>query len=226
MNAYNPSNESIPQGEPNLSTRFDFGLYAVLTNPAAGWEACAAAAVERGVRYLQLRMKDAPRGEALSTARRIKRITDGTSTLFIVNDDAELALEAGADGAHFGQEDLPPDFVRSAFAELKVIGISTHNAAQARAAAALRPDYIGVGPVFATPTKKNHAPALGIEETARIIKASSVPALAIGGIRLANIAALAAAGIRNMAVVSEICGSPAPRAAIVSLQAAIAAKLC
>ena len=207
--------------------KFNFGIYVILTNPTAGYESCAEAVVRRGVRYLQLRMKDAPREEIVATSRRIKRITSGSETLLIINDDAELAVEAGADGVHLGQSDLPPNFDSASLAALRPlrIGISTHNAAQARAAALLKPDYIGVGPVFATSTKKDHDPALGIDETARIIAASETPALAIGGIGLANIPTLAAAGIANMAVVSAVCAASDPLAAITELQATLQAAL-
>jgi len=89
-----------------------FGLYLVLTDPVAGYEACAEAAVRCGVRYLQLRMKGAPRDAVLDTALRVRAITLGTDTLFIVNDDVTIAREVDADGVHLGQRDLPLDEAR------------------------------------------------------------------------------------------------------------------
>ena len=207
----------------------DFGLCVILTSPVSGYEACAEAAVACGVRYLQLRMKDTPRSEVVATAHRILRITAGSPTLLVVNDDPVAALESGADGVHFGQSDIPPgwgDGVPPSRSDFKLIGISTHNLAQARhTITRFRPDYIGVGPVFATPTKRDHDPALGVAETARIIAAAApVPALAIGGITPERIPSLAAAGIRNIAVVSAVCSARDPRMAIRGLQRAMAAN--
>ena len=202
------------------SSAAQFGLCVILTSPVAGYERCAEAAVACGVRYLQLRIKreceNSSRAEIIATARRLKRITAGSPTLLIVNDDPLAALESGADGVHLGQEDLPPDFHRESLPGLKLVGISTHNAGQARRTVEqMRPDYIGVGPVFATPTKKDHAPALGIEETAHIITASApIPALAIGGITPDKIPMLLAAKMRNIAVVSAVCAAKDPLAAI------------
>ncbi|MBR2939520.1 MAG: thiamine phosphate synthase, partial [Kiritimatiellae bacterium] len=85
----------------------DFGLYLVMTNPVVGYERCCEAAVNAGVRMVQLRMKDAPRAEVVAVARALRRITAGSRTLLIVNDDPEAAAEADADGVHVGQTDMP-----------------------------------------------------------------------------------------------------------------------
>lgn len=196
-----------------------FGLYLILTDPAAGYEACAAAAVECGVRFLQLRMKDAPRAAVLQTAHRLAEITRGTGTHFIVNDDPEIAREVDADGIHLGQTDLDLDEARRRWNRPgKLYGLSTHSMAQAADAARLAPDYIGVGPVFPTPTKAHADPALGIAETARIIRSTPIPAVAIGGIDHNNLPELLRAGIRNFCVVRAVNDTADPAAAIRALQ--------
>ena len=139
----------------------DFGLYLVMTNPKVGYVACAEAAVRAGVKILQLRMKHRPRAEVVATGHAVRAVTRGTGTLFIVNDDPSIAVEVAADGVHVGQDDMPVAEVRARFPSLGLVGLSTHNPAQARAAIAQAPDYIGVVPVRATPTKDIPDPTLG-----------------------------------------------------------------
>lgn len=196
----------------------DFGLYLVMTDPVVGYEECCKAAVRAGVKIVQLRMKDAPRDQVVATARALRKITEGTDTSFIVNDDPSIAAEVGADGVHVGQTDMTVPEVRERFPTLKIVGLSTHNLDQAAAAVALRPDYIGVGPVYATPTKKIPDPTLGPETAGRMIALAPFPAVAIGGINVETLPAVLAAGARNFAVVRPVCQSRDPYAAIVSLQ--------
>ena len=159
----------------------DFGFYLVMTDPVVGYEACAEAAVRAGVKIVQLRMKHAAREDVLREARAVRRATAGTGTLFIVNDDPALAAEVGADGVHVGQDDMPVPDVRRRYPSLRFVGLSTHNLGQVRAAAAVRPDYIGVGPVYATPTKDIPDPTLGLETMAAMVAAAPCPAVCIGG---------------------------------------------
>jgi thiamine-phosphate pyrophosphorylase len=196
-----------------------FGLYLVMTAPVAGYEACAAAAVRCGVRYLQLRMKGAPRDAVLETALRAREITLGSDTLFIVNDDVTIARDVDADGVHLGQRDLPIDEARRLWtAPGKRFGLSTHDERQALLASRLSPDYIGVGPVFATPTKADPDPVLGIERMAAIVRSSPVATVAIGGIDRGNLAEVLRRGARNFCVVRAVNGRPDPETAIRELQ--------
>jgi thiamine-phosphate pyrophosphorylase len=196
-----------------------FGLYLVMTDPVAGYEACTAAAVRCGVRYLQLRMKEAPRDAVLETARRVRAITLGSDTLFILNDDVTIAREVDADGVHLGQGDLPLDEARRLWpAPGKRFGLSTHNELQAVMASRRSPDYIGVGPVFATPTKAVSDPVLGLERMASIVRSSPVAAVAIGGIDRGNLAEVLRRGARNFCVVREVNRQPDPGTAIRELQ--------
>ena len=222
----------------------DFGFYLVMTNPAVGYARCAEAAVKAGVRIIQLRMKHAERADILREALEVRRVTRGTDTLFIVNDDPSIAAAAEADGVHVGQDDMPVAEVRRLFPSLKIVGLSTHNLAQARAAAetaalhtggprlvaaphaggprscaAATPDYIGVGPVYATPTKDIPDPTLGLSTMAEMIASVPFPAVAIGGIDETRLPDVIAAGARNFAVVRAVCRSDDPYSAIRRLQA-------
>ena len=196
----------------------DFGFYLVITNPVVGYARCAEAAVRAGVRIVQLRMKHAAREDILREAREMRRVTRGTETLFIVNDDPALAAEAEADGVHVGQDDMPPAEVRAKFPQLKVVGLSTHNLDQVRASWDQPIDYIGVGPVYATPTKDIPDPTLGLATMGEMIAAVPFPAVAIGGIDAARLPDVIAAGARNFAVVRAVCQSADPYSAIVGLQ--------
>jgi thiamine-phosphate pyrophosphorylase len=195
-----------------------FGLYLVMTDPVVGYVPCAEAAVRAGVRYLQLRIKGQPREHVLAMARNVAAVTRGSGTRFILNDDPALAVEAGADGVHLGQDDMPLPEARKRFPLLSFFGLSTHNEAQAAAAVALKPDYIGVGPIFATPTKAIPDPVVGLERLGRMVAASPLPCVAIGGIDADNLPAVLKAGARNFAVVRAVCQSRAPFEAILRLQ--------
>ena len=170
----------------------DFGLYLVITNPVVGYAACAEAAVRAGVGIIQLRMKHATRGEIVREAVEMRRVTAGTGTLFIVNDDPSIAEEVGADGVHVGQGDMPPVEVRRRFPGLRIVGLSTHSMEQVEASWGEPVDYIGVG----------------------MIAAASVPAVAIGGINAETLPPVLAAGAKNFAVVRAVCGSRDPESTI------------
>ena len=196
----------------------DFGLYLVMTNPAVGYERCCEAAVKAGVRMVQLRMKDAPRDAVVAVGRALRRITAGTRTLFVVNDDPSVAADVEADGVHVGQGDIPPAEVRAKFPSLRIVGLSTHSPEQAARAATEPVDYIGVGPVYATPTKKIPDPTLGLETMGRMVKSVPFAAVAIGGIDRERLPSVLAAGARTFAVVRAVCASDDPYAAIRALQ--------
>jgi len=192
-----------------------FGLYLILTDPVAGYERAAAAAIESGLKYLQLRMKRRPREEVLEMARRLGRMAEGSGTRFIVNDDVEIAREAGADGVHLGQDDLGIAEARQRWpAPGKLFGLSTHDEDQEARARELAPDYIGVGPVFPTPTKERPDPALGLERMGRIVRASPLTTVAIGGIDAGNLAEVLRHGAVNFCVVRAVNQAPDPKAAI------------
>ena len=198
----------------------DFGLYLVITDPVAGYAKCTEAAVRAGVRFVQLRMKHASQAEILREAREMRRITARTDTLFIVNDDPEIAVEVKADGVHVGQGDMRPSEVRRRYPELKIVGLSTHNPAQVLASLKEPVDYIGVGPVYATPTKDIPDPVLGLKTMSEMIRLSDRPAVAIGGIDVVRLPDVIGAGARNYAIVRAVCRSQDPHRAIELLKVA------
>ncbi len=195
-----------------------FGLYLVITNPATSYEKCAEAAVKADLRFIQLRMKHAARDKILAAAHNLRAITSGSNTSFIVNDDPAIAAESEADGVHLGQNDMSLPEARRIFPDLNLFGLSTHNLEQAQKAVALVPDYCGVGPVFATPTKEIPDPTLGPELAGQIIRQAPFTTVAIGGIEQSNLATVLQAGAINFAVVREVCLDPAPFDAIRRLQ--------
>lgn len=163
----------------------------------------ARAAVAAGATVVQLRVKDAPSGEVV---RRGAGFGD-LGVTFVVNDDVEAALALGADGVHLGQRDAGADRARAAGL---LLGRSASTMDQALAAEA---DYVGVGPVWATPSKLDADPPVGLDELARICAAVPVPVVAIGGIDAANAAACIRAGAAGVAVV-RAATDPALRAAV------------
>ena len=187
-----------------------FGLYLVMTNPVVGYAKCAEAAVKAGVKIIQLRMKKASREDILREAREVRKVTKGTDTAFSVNDDPFIAAEVEADGVHVGQGDMSPREVRSLFPQLSIVGLSTHNLSQVAAANDEDVDYIGVGPVYATPTKEIPDPTLGLETMGNMIRLSRHQAVAIGGINKSNLPAVRQAGAENFAVVRAVCQSSDP----------------
>lgn len=200
--------------------KISFGLYLILTDPIAGYEACADAAIKAQVSILQLRMKTASRQELLDIAENLRRMTRDTLTRLIINDNLAIAMEADADGVHLGQGDISIKEARTIWNQPdKILGLSTHNMEQAAEAEHLGADYIGIGPVFPTNTKLDTEPVLGIDETARIARNVNLPSVAIGGINAGNLPDLLRAGMRNFCVVGAVNQSPDPFAAIRNLQA-------
>jgi thiamine-phosphate pyrophosphorylase len=160
---------------------------------------------------LQLREKQAWPRKLLVAARAAAARCAEHGVLFIVNDDPRLALAAGADGVHVGQTDMPPAAARAIVGDDLLIGLSTHTPQEIDDAVA-GADYIGVGPVHATPTKPGR-PAVGLELVSYAAAHATVPFFAIGGIDAANVGAVRAAGARRIAVVRAIAAAADPAAA-------------
>ncbi len=197
----------------------NFGLYLILTDPVAGYESAAKAAVDCGVRYLQLRMKNTEHEAVMETARRLREITRATETRFIINDDLSVAIESDADGIHLGQGDLSLAKARAGWnTPGKIFGLSTHSTEQASLAEKLAPDYIGIGPVFPTQTKMDADPALGPDAVGSMAQETPMTAVAIGGITADNLPGVLEAGAQNFCVVSAVNHAPKPAEAIDRLQ--------
>ncbi len=195
----------------------DARLYFV-TGIAPRLEWLLAEALAGGVDVVQLREKDADDDEIVRGGRIFRRLTAEAGALFLVNDRPELALRCEADGVHVGQDDPPVAQVRELVGDELLIGLSTHSPEQI--GAAVGADYIGVGPVYATPTKLGHKP-VGLELVREAAASAAVPWFAIGGIDERNVAQVVAAGARRVAVVRAIADAADPRAAARTLRAAL-----
>ncbi len=163
--------------------------------------------LEGGARIIQLRAKEIAANEFLKLAREIRDLTRATGSLFIVNDRVDIALAARADGVHLGQEDLPLYIARRLMGRGKIIGISTHDLAQAREAEQGGADYIGFGPIFGTATKDTGYSARGLAMLKEIRQAVGIPIVAIGGINEANVTQVWEAGADSAAIISDLMGA-------------------
>ncbi len=159
-----------------------------------------------GIHILQYREKRLPAGKMLEECRMLREMTRKANACFIVNDHIDIAMLAGADGVHIGQDDLPVEEVRRLVGPDIIIGLSTHSTEQARAAAGA--DYIGVGPIFATQTKEDVVDPVGFEYLDWVVANIDLPFVAIGGIKEHNIGEVAAHGAKCCALVSELVGAP------------------
>ncbi len=161
------------------------------------------AVLEAGVKLVQYREKEKTRREIYEEALRLRQLTRSFGAALIINDHADIALAADADGVHLGQDDLPLKEARKIIGR-KIIGISTHDLEQAREAEAGGADYIGFGPIFHTTTKDAGVPK-GIDIIKRIKQNVRVPVVAIGGIHAADVRAVLEAGADAVAVATAIC---------------------
>jgi len=175
-------------------------------------------ALRGGADIFQLRDKHASDEALLRAAATVRALCDEHDALFVMNDRPDLALAAGADGVHLGQDDMGLDEARAIVGPDLLIGRSTHSPAQIDAAAGA--DYIGVGPVHATPTKLGR-PAVGLELVSYAAAHARVPFFAIGGIDAANLPEVVAAGATRAAVVRAISEAADPEAAARALRAAL-----
>ncbi|HQI80383.1 MAG TPA: thiamine phosphate synthase [Deltaproteobacteria bacterium] len=195
------------------------GLYLVLNGDAPDIPRLAETATKAGLSAIQLRWKNGSDRAFLELARTLCRIVSGTPTRFIVNDRPDIALLAGADGAHLGQDDMDPATARTLLGPDVIIGMSTHNADQVFQANTLPVDYIGFGPVFPTLSKENPGEATGLAALGNAVKASTVPVVAIGGITAEHMASVRRSGCRCAAVIGAVASDPDPCSEMVRLHA-------
>jgi len=177
-----------------------------------------AKAIEGGARVVQLREKEASVRELLNLGDKLRNLTREAGVTFIVNDRVDLARATDADGVHLGQDDLPIEAAREQLGWGKYIGISTHNLNQALAAQEAGADYIGVGPVYPTGTKKNLDPLVGPQLVAQVKKSVTIPIVAIGGINRENVNQVVEAGADGIAVITAVMGADDVVAAARELQ--------
>lgn len=190
-----------------MANKLPGGLYALIDDqvrPGLAVLEKARAAIEGGVKVLQLRLKLATDRLAVDTIRSVLAISRPAQVVVIVNDRVDWVLVTGADGVHLGADDLPPDEARRILGPAALIGVTTRNLDDIRAAQALGADHVGLGPIFATRTKPVDAPTLGLDGFERIAKASPLPVVGIAGITLETIGAVAKAGAHAAAVAGDL----------------------
>ena len=212
-------------GSPTLPEHWH-GHYGIVDpdHAPAGPIETARAILAGGCAVLQLRYKRSDDAEHLSLARELRELAHAAGVPFVINDRLDIALLAQADGLHLGQDDLPIAEARRLFAG--PIGISTHDRAQARAAAADGADLIGFGPVFATATKERPDPVVGLEVLRQVVAEVSIPVVAIGGLTVDRAAEARAAGAPLVAAIGAVSRAPDVSAAARALHEAAGGTPC
>lgn len=183
------------------------GLYVItdcVLRPDRSHVDIAKAALAGGARLVQLRDKTSPLSRVLEEGREIRRLTREAGALFIVNDRVEVALALDADGVHLGPDDFPPAEARRLLGAERIVGVSVSSVEEAEAARRNGASYLGVGAIFATTTKADAGAPIGVERLKEIKRATPLPVVAIGGIALHNIRAVAEAGADAAAVISAV----------------------
>jgi thiamine-phosphate pyrophosphorylase len=170
-------------------------------------------AVKGGIAYVQLRDKDVSTRSFVEEAKRVKKLLEPYKIPLIINDRIDVALACGAEGVHIGQEDMPYEIVRKLMGQKAIIGLSVETWKDVEASQKLDVSYIGVSPVFPTPTKADTKGAWGLEGLSKIKAYSRHHLVAIGGINESNVREVVKAGADCVAVVSAICASPDPEIA-------------
>lgn len=199
------------------------GLYAIVDPERCGDRrpvAVAAAILAGGCAAIQLRAKQLADRDRLALARHIGALARARSVPFVINDRPDLAILAGADELHLGQDDLPIAEARRIVGSMP-IGRSTHELAQARAALAEGADRIGFGPVFDTRSKERPDPTVGLAMLAEVVRAVAIPVVAIGGITLERAGDVRATGVANAAVIAALGEAADPEQAARDLHRAL-----
>lgn len=167
----------------------------------------AAAALDGGATVIQLRAKTASTRTLIEEGLALRRLTRERGALLIVNDRIDVALAVEADGGHVGQDDMPANLARRLLGPERILGVSAATLEEATAAEAAGANYLGVGPIFATATKADAGPAIGIALLTEIAGCLSLPLVAIGGINAGNAAQAIQAGAAGIAVISAVVGA-------------------
>ena len=190
-------------------------LYVIVDRSAVGVRdlvEVAAAAIRGGADVIQLRDKTASAKQLTEVASRLLVLTRAARIPLIINDRVEVARAIGADGVHVGQEDMPIAEARAILGEGALIGKSTHSVDQAVAAEVEGANYIGLGPIFSTPTKPDYQP-VGTEWIAQVLSHVRIPTVCIGGIDSQTLVPVLQAGARCVVVVRAVCGADDPETA-------------
>jgi thiamine-phosphate pyrophosphorylase len=206
-----------------VSSSSNWHLYVIVDQAALGAResvGVAAAAIRGGADVIQLRAKSGPLGPLYEAARRVAPLARSAGVALIINDHADVARAAGADGVHLGQEDLPIAAAREILGPGRLIGKSTHSFEQALAADAEGADYIGFGPIFPTPTKPAYG-SIGLNGIRGVSARARIPVVCIGGIDPGNVGQVMQAGALCVAAVRAVCAAEDPEAATRELKRAL-----
>jgi len=157
-----------------------------------------------GAKIIQLRDKEASARELLESARACRKLTRAMHTVLIVNDRVDVALASEADGVHLGQDDMSPDEAREVLGPDAIIGLSTHSIEQFREGLKTSADYLAVGPVFATATKSNPDPVVGLDLLRAATELTDKPIVAIGGITEERVPEVIESGAHHIALISAL----------------------
>lgn len=196
-----------------MKKNIDWGLYLVTDrNLSMGrdMEEIIKKAVAGGVSVVQLREKNISSRDFISIAKGIKAILNEKNIPLIINDRVDVALACEADGVHLGQEDMPVDIARKVLGQESIIGLSVENMKQVEEAEKLDVDYLGVSPIYKTPTKTDTSGEWGLEGLRELRKRTDQILIAIGSIKKENVARIIEAGADGAAVVSAICSADDP----------------
>lgn len=201
--------ESNLSGDDDLRQRLEAAALYLVTAPSQQLFAIVEAALQGGLKLVQYREKDADDQVRLAQAQKLRDLCHQYGALFILNDRIDLALAVNADGVHLGQQDAPIAVARALLGPGRIIGRSTHNAGEMERAIAEGADYIGVGPVYETPTKPGRL-AVGLDYVRHAARNCPIPWYAIGSIDLETLGDVIQAGARRVAVVRAIMQAEDP----------------
>lgn len=182
-------------------------------------------AIRGGADVIQFRQKSGDTLSMIRIARRVRAVCRRAGVPMIVNDRVDVAIAADADGVHLGRDDFPIRLARQLLGPHRIIGGSSGSIEEARAGYEEGADYLGCGPIHATATKPDAGPAAGVELVRAVAAAVPVPLIAIGGVTVADVERLLAAGAHGIAVISAVCAAEDPEEATRALRSAIDARV-
>ena len=197
--------------------KVDFSLYLITDRrslpPGQDLITVVAAALRGGVRGVQLREKDLSAAELYPLALELRRLTREFSARLLINDRVDLALAVDADGVHLGAHSLPVHVARQLLGGQRIIGVSTHHPDEVHRAAVAGADFVTFGPVYATPSKLPYGPPIGLEPLAAVCADATLPVFALGGVSVARLPELRAAGCAHVALIGAILQAKDPEEA-------------
>jgi thiamine-phosphate pyrophosphorylase len=207
--------------------RLDFDLYVITDRQQSGGRSLltvAEAALRGGARAFQLREKDLPPRDLYPLALEMRQLTQAYGARLLINDRVDVALAVNADGVHLTTTSLPASVARQLLGPDRLLGVSTHNLVEAQVAAEGGSDFLVFGPVFFTPSKAPYGQPVGLDALRAVRAVVTLPILAIGGLKKANLDQVLAAGADGIAVISAIISADDPMAAAQDLLATLRAR--